>query len=106
MNQDRPISIVPYIEDLLNAHIPVLVYNGECDMTTNMVGTKLCLNNMKARHGHDKWLDSPCGLWNVNNYPGGWAKEYDYLTYVAVYNSGHMVLLHQYFGMIKYRHTI
>jgi len=106
MNQDRPISIVPYIEDLLNAHIPVLVYNGDRDMTTNMVGTMLCLNNMKARHGHDKWLDSPCGLWNVNNYPGGWAKEYDYLTYVAVYNSGHMVLLHQYFGMIKYRHTI
>ncbi len=91
MNQDCPISIVPYIEDLLNAHIPMLVYNGDCDMMTNMMGTKLCLNNMKAWHGHDKWLDVPHSLWNVNNYPRGWTKEYNCLTYVVVYNSSHMV---------------
>jgi hypothetical protein len=29
MDNDRPWSVVPYVADLLDAGIPVLVYNGE-----------------------------------------------------------------------------
>lgn len=92
MNDDRPISVVPYIADLLDEGIPVVVYNGDRDMTTNMVGTELCLNAMEWS-GQNEWLDAPRGLWKVDNYPAGWVKEYKNLTFAVVYNSGHMVRL-------------
>jgi hypothetical protein len=90
MNNDKPLSVVPYIAELVDEGIPVLVYNGDRDMTTNMVGTELCLNDMKW-DGQDEWLDAPRGLWKVNDYPAGWAKEHGKLSFVVVYNSGHMV---------------
>jgi hypothetical protein len=55
-----------------------------------MVGTELALNAMDW-NGKDTWLDAPRGLWKVNDYPAGWAKEHKNLTFVVVYNSGHMV---------------
>uniref|UniRef100_A0A7S3P8D1 Carboxypeptidase n=1 Tax=Amphora coffeiformis TaxID=265554 RepID=A0A7S3P8D1_9STRA len=90
MDNDRPLSVVPYIADLLDDGIPVVVYNGDRDMTTNMVGTELALNGMEWT-GKEEWLDAPRGLWKVNDYPAGWAKEYKNLTFAVVYNSGHMV---------------
>ena len=90
MDNDRPLSVVPYIADLLDDGIPVIVYNGDRDMTTNMVGSELALNGMEWG-GKKEWLDAPRGLWKVNDYPAGWAKEYKNLTYAVVYNSGHMV---------------
>lgn len=95
MDMDRPISVVPYVAELLNEGIPVLVYNGDRDMTTNMVGTESVLNQMEWK-GKDGWEShGQRGLWNVDNYPAGWAKEYDNLTFVIVYNSGHMVPYNQ-----------
>ena len=90
MDNDRPLSVVPYIAELLDEGIPVIVYNGDRDMTTNMVGSELALNAMEWS-GRKEWLDAPRGLWKVNDYPAGWAKEYKNLTFVVVYNSGHMV---------------
>ena len=90
MQEDRPFSVVPYLADLLDAGIPVVVYNGDRDMTTNMVGTELLLNQMEWG-GKEGWLDAPRGLWKVDEYPAGWAKEYNGLSFVVVYNSGHMV---------------
>ena len=63
-------------------------------MTTNMVGSELALNGMDWS-GQEGWLDAPRGLWKVNDYPAGWAKEYKNLTYAVVYNSGHMVPYNQ-----------
>jgi len=96
MMNDRPISVAPYISELLNGGIPVLVYNGDRDMTTNMVGSELVLNQMMEWDNIDKWLDAPRGLWkdrgSYSKHPeAGWAKEYGNLSYVVVYNSGHMV---------------
>jgi hypothetical protein len=90
MDNDRPLSVVPYIGSLVDAGIPMIVYNGDRDMTTNMVGSELSLNAMEWS-GKNEWLNAPRGLWKVDGYPGGWAKEYKGLTYVVVYNSGHMV---------------
>ena len=90
MDNDRPLSVVPYIAELLDDGIPVVVYNGDRDMTTNMVGSELALNAMEWS-GKDEWLNAPRGLWKVNDYPAGWAKEYKNLTFAVVYNSGHMV---------------
>jgi Serine carboxypeptidase len=94
MDNDRPFDVSPYIAELLDAGIPMLVYNGDRDMTTNMVGQELILNEMDWK-GKKGWLDAPRGLWNVNDYPAGWSKEYEGLTFIVIYNSGHMVPYNQ-----------
>jgi hypothetical protein len=63
-------------------------------MTTNMVGTEKVLNSMDW-NGKDEWLDAPRGLWMTKDYESGWAKEYKALSFVIVYNSGHMVPYNQ-----------
>lgn len=90
MDNDRPLSVVPYVAELVDAGIPVIVYNGDRDMTTNMVGSELLLNNMEWS-GKDGWMDASRGLWMVDGYEAGWAKEFQKLYFVVVYNSGHMV---------------
>lgn len=94
MDNDRPLSMAHYMEEILDAGIPLLVYNGDRDMTTNMVGTELVLNNLTWSHG-DSWMNAPRGLWMAEGYEGGWAKELGPLTFVVVYNSGHMVPYNQ-----------
>jgi carboxypeptidase C (cathepsin A) len=97
MDNDRPWSVVPYVAELVDDGIPVLVYNGDRDMTTNMVGSELLLNSM-SWSGATNWTSTaPRGLWRVRatDYPGGWAKEWANLTFVVVYNSGHMVPYNQ-----------
>jgi carboxypeptidase C (cathepsin A) len=91
LENDRPIDVVPYVGDLLDADIPVLVYNGDRDMTTGATGSELLLNGMDWK-GKDEWLDATRGVWMVNDTKGGeggWAKEYLSLKFVVVYNSGH-----------------
>ena len=102
MDNDRPISMKSYISEILKhnaGNISLIFYNGDRDMTTNMVGTELVLNSLPLwghGHGHDndekqQWLNAKRGLWYTNNYPSGWVKEYNNLIYAVVYNSGHMV---------------
>ena len=55
-----------------------------------MVGTELCLNNMEWS-GQDEWLGASRGLWMVDGHHAGWSKELGSLTFLTVYNSGHMV---------------
>jgi carboxypeptidase C (cathepsin A) len=91
LENDRPIDVTPYVGDLLDADIPVLVYNGDRDMTTNVVGSELLLNGIDWK-GKDEWLDADRGVWMVENVKGGeggWAKEYMALKFVVIYNSGH-----------------
>jgi Serine carboxypeptidase len=94
MDNDRPFDVSRYIAELLDEGIPVLVYNGDRDMTTNMVGQELILNEMEWK-GKKDWLDAPRGLWQVDNYPAGWSKEHEGLTFAVIYNSGHMVPYNQ-----------
>jgi len=94
MDYDHPIKMENYMSDVLDAGIPLLVYNGDRDMTTNMVGQERVLNSMDWS-GKKEWLDAPRGLWMTKDYESGWAKEYDTLTFVVVYNSGHMVPYNQ-----------
>jgi Serine carboxypeptidase len=90
MDNDRPWSVMPYVADLVDHGIPVLMYNGDRDMTTNMVGTELAINQMDWS-GKKEWLDAPRGVWKVDDAVAGWAKEWGSLKFVVVYNSGHMV---------------
>jgi len=96
LDNDQPVSMAKYIKTLLdNAKIDVLIYNGDRDMSTCSQGSEVVLNGMEWS-GSDAWLDPDKyrrGLWLVENYPGGYAKEVKNLQFVTVYNSGHMVPL-------------
>jgi len=97
--QDQPISVVPWMAELLDAGIHVLVYNGDRDMTTNIQGSEMLLDTMEWS-GAEGWSNGSFtrGLWLVDNDQvrgkrqiGGYIKTYKNLDFVAVYNSGHLV---------------
>lgn len=94
LDQDRPISTLPYLAELLNAGKQVLVYNGDRDLSTCAQGSEVLLNSMQWK-GADGWPRAPRGLWIVNNTVAGYTKEHLGLKFVVVYNSGHLVPFNQ-----------
>jgi hypothetical protein len=94
LKDDKPISMAPYIADLLDkAKIQVLVYNGDRDMAAGAQGSEQILNGMDWS-GHSDWLDPKAyrrALWMVDEYPAGWSKTVNNLEFLIVYNSGHLV---------------
>eukprot|EP00978_Attheya_sp_CCMP212_P047793 scaffold430870_cov90-Attheya_sp.AAC.1 len=98
LDDDRPITVVPYIAELLdsNAGIRVLAYNGDRDMSCCAQGSELALNGMEWS-GSSDWnsVASSRGLWTVGGQPAGYAKAVKGLEFVVVYNSGHLVPMNQ-----------
>ena len=100
LDQDEPISVVPYVADLLDkANIRVLVYNGDRDMTTNSQGSEMLLDSM-VWDGAAGWADVKefeRGVWlpQVGTQLGGYIKQYQNLEFLVVYNSGHLVPFNQ-----------
>lgn len=97
LEQDRPTTVVPYIAELLEAGKRVLIYSGDRDLSTCAQGSEALLNNMDWSGSVDQqWIRAPRGLWVVNDSEvGGYAKTFKGLSYVVVYNSGHMVPFNQ-----------
>lgn len=91
---DRPLSVIPYIADLLDGGVRALFYNGDLDMAGNPAGTEMLLNAMKW-HGASKWYETRRGLWLVDGEVAGFAKRLDNLLFVVVSNSGHLVPYNQ-----------
>ena len=92
--QDRPVS-VPYVAELLDANIRVLIYNGDRDLSTNAPGSEQLLNDMDWK-GADGWRKAPRGLWVApRKQVAGYTKEHLALQFVVVYNSGHLVPYNQ-----------
>jgi hypothetical protein len=95
LEQDRPISVVPYIAELLDdAKIQVLIYNGDRDLSTCAQGSEMLLNSMDWS-GAKHWTKATRGLWVVGNQTAGYSKRHLGLEFVVVYNSGHLVPYNQ-----------
>ena len=100
LDHDEPISVVPYVADLLDkANIRVLVYNGDRDMTTNSQGSEMALDSMEW-DGASGWSDVnrfERGVWfpKAEKQMGGYIKQYQNLQFLVVYNSGHLVPFNQ-----------
>ena len=93
---DEPVSTLPYIAELLDGGVRVLIYNGDRDLSTCAQGSEMLLDGMEW-HGRDGWPSAPRGLWTVDDdqQVGGYTKEYSNLYFVVVYNSGHLVPFNQ-----------
>lgn len=87
---DQPVSVAPYIAELLDAGVRVLIYNGDRDLTTCAQGSEMVLNKMKWS-GQDEWPTADRGLWMVNDSVAGFSKGVYGLQFVVVYNAGHLL---------------
>jgi hypothetical protein len=98
LDDDRPVSVVPYIAELLDeAGIQVLVYNGDRDLSTCAQGSETLLDRMKWSGSAD-WANPNVyrrGLWMVDGQVAGRAKSLKRLDFVVVFNSGHLVPYNQ-----------
>ena len=90
MKYDVPESTVPYVAELLDAGIRVVVYNGDRDLSVNAQGSERLLDDM-VWSGSEGWKTTKRYLWMVNNEVAGYAKSYKNLDFIIVYNSGHLV---------------
>ena len=90
LSHDQPKSVVPYIAELLDNGIQVLIYNGDRDLTTCAQGSEMVLNKMDWE-GKEEWLSANRGLWMLDDEVAGFSKELDGLHFVVVYNSGHLL---------------
>ena len=96
LDHDQPVSTVPYMAELLDDGVPVLIYNGDRDLTTNAQGSEMLLDGMRWK-GASGWRNAERGLWVVQKEGiekrtvAGYTKEHQGLSFVVVYNSGHLV---------------
>jgi len=90
------VSTLPYIAELLDGGVRVLIYNGDRDLSTCAQGSEMLLDSMQWK-GQEGWPSAPRGLWTVNDdqQVAGYTKEHENLSFVVVYNSGHLVPFNQ-----------
>jgi cathepsin A (carboxypeptidase C) len=81
------------LKELLNAGLPILIYNGDKDFICNWRGgeawTKAVVWDHQTSFNHQKyhkWFSDV-----ENKHAGGEVKNYDNFTFFRIYNAGHMV---------------
>eukprot|EP00931_Biecheleriopsis_adriatica_P010372 TRINITY_DN111449_c0_g1_i1.p1 TRINITY_DN111449_c0_g1~~TRINITY_DN111449_c0_g1_i1.p1 ORF type:complete len:522 (+),score=57.39 TRINITY_DN111449_c0_g1_i1:65-1630(+) len=79
---------------LLDHHVPVLLYVGDCDWICNFVGTKAWASKLKWTHG-EAWAVLEDKPWVEDTHHAGMVRTLGRFTYLQVYNSGHMVPMDQ-----------
>jgi hypothetical protein len=98
LENDRPMSVVPFLAELLDdAHLDILMYNGDLDLAVTSQGTELSLESMEWS-GAEGWMDPNATKWHqwiVDGEPSGHMKTFKNLQFLVVYNSGHFVPANQ-----------
>jgi cathepsin A (carboxypeptidase C) len=80
-------NFAPYVADLLNAGIPALIYAGDIDFVCNYLGNRAWTLKLDWDHKEDfKKADEKD--WNNG---GGLVRSSNNLTFLQVYDAGHMV---------------
>ncbi|KAJ3186415.1 Cell death protease [Irineochytrium annulatum] len=77
------------IPRLIAAGIPTLLYNGDLDVILNYVGFERTIGNMTW--GGATGFQAPLTEWMLDGAPAGLMAEERGLTYVRIFNAGHMV---------------
>lgn len=81
-----------YVTELVDRDIPVLIYAGDKDFICNWLGNKAWTDALPWK-GHEEYEPLPLKPWTSNessdNY--GEVKSYGSLTFLRVYDAGHMV---------------
>jgi hypothetical protein len=56
LENDRPLSVVPFLAELLDAKLDGLIYSGYLDLAVTFQGTELLLESMEWS-GAEGWMD-------------------------------------------------
>lgn len=80
-------NFAPYVADLLNAGIPALIYAGDVDFVCNYLGNRAWTLKLDWDHKPD-FNAAQEKDWNGG---GGLARSSNGLTFLQVYDAGHMV---------------
>lgn len=83
---DRVTSFAPYVSDILNDGMPVLIYAGDLDFICNYMGNRAVALNLEWDHGED-FRSADDHDWNNG---GGLARSSSNLSFLQVYDAGHM----------------
>jgi len=75
---------------VLDANVPVTIYNGNLDIICNFYGETEVVNNLEWS-GQDGFLAALNNTWNLAGEAVGNYRSFDNFTFVVVYNAGHMV---------------
>jgi len=78
------------IPSILSYGIPVTVYNGDLDLICNWVGGKMWVEGMSWPH-KNSFNAAPMKTWNAHGTAAGQTKTSNGLTFVRVFQAGHMV---------------
>lgn len=82
----------PYIADMLNGGIPILIYAGDVDFICNYLGNKAWTLKLEWDHSSD-FNEADEHEWGVNESGkgSGLSRTSNGLTFLQVYDAGHMV---------------
>lgn len=82
------------LTELLEKQVPVLLYAGDKDFICNWLGVQATANALPW-YGQNKYQSLTVKSWEVNGKAAGQVKSYDHLTFLRVYEAGHMVPYNQ-----------
>ncbi|KAL1561037.1 Serine carboxypeptidases (lysosomal cathepsin A) [Salvia divinorum] len=86
---DMKATVIPTIKGLMGSGIRVWLYSGDTDGVVSVTATKYSLVKMGAR------VKSPWRAWFSQGEVGGYAVEYENVTFVTVRGGGHFVPSYQ-----------
>ncbi len=69
--------------------VPTLVYNGQCDMVCNWMGSQQWTENV-VWPGQAAFNSAANTTWTVGGAPAGWYRSASNVTLLVVANAGHM----------------
>lgn len=81
-----------YVAELVDLNIPVLLYAGDKDYICNWLGNKAWSDKLDWRYS-EKYRSLPLKVWKskITSEKLGEVKNYGALTFLRIYNAGHMV---------------
>ncbi|KAL7544373.1 hypothetical protein ACHAWF_007756 [Thalassiosira exigua] len=86
-NYDMYADFTPYISELLDEGLPVLIYSGDKDANCNYFGNRAVALKLEWKHGDD-FRAAEDRDWNDG---GGLARSSHGLSFLQVHGAGHMV---------------
>ncbi|XP_071911058.1 serine carboxypeptidase 1-like isoform X1 [Coffea arabica] len=86
---DEPDTVLPVIKELTSSGISVWLYSGDTDSVCSVTTTRYGLNKLGLS------VKTPWYAWYTQGEVGGYAVEYENLTFVTVRGAGHFVPSYQ-----------
>eukprot|EP00879_Flechtneria_rotunda_P003621 GHRR01003858.1.p2 GENE.GHRR01003858.1~~GHRR01003858.1.p2 ORF type:complete len:135 (+),score=47.73 GHRR01003858.1:1563-1967(+) len=83
-------KLVPLLED----NIRVMIYAGDRDLICNWLGNRRWVDQLQWQ-GSEGWSTAQEHAWSVKDQQVGTVTSYDTLTFVKIFQAGHMVPMDQ-----------